>query len=80
MTERPMFGPETEPNAFVQWKGTNVCMDVRCVCGGGGHVDGFFAYTVKCGDCGRLYATPAYIELREITPEQNGGAQPLICE
>lgn len=47
-----------ETNAFIQWKGTDVCMDFRCECGEGGHFDGFFAYVVKCPGCGVLWEMP----------------------
>jgi hypothetical protein len=56
------------PHAFLQCMGTDVCMDFYCSCGGGGHIDGMFAYYVKCSDCGQVYASPAYI----------GGFVPLL--
>jgi len=33
------------PHAWIQWKGTDVCMDVRCSCGNHGHVDADFAFS-----------------------------------
>jgi hypothetical protein len=54
------------PNAFIQWKGTNVCMDVYCVCGDQFHVDADFAYAVQCRHCGRVYEMSAMIEMREL--------------
>ena len=36
------------PYAFIQWKGTNVCMDCFCVCGEDMHIDSSFAYAVMC--------------------------------
>lgn len=45
-----------QPNkTFIQWKGTDVCMDFRCECGHANHYDGYFAYVIKCGHCGSLY-------------------------
>ena len=58
-----------KPCAFVQWKGTDVCMDVRCKCGEGFHIDGFFAYSVKCHHCGTVYACSDHIELIELVEE-----------
>ena len=49
------------PHAFIQWKGTDVCMDFYCSCGGYGHIDGMFVYYIKCADCGQVYASPAYM-------------------
>ena len=59
------------PHAFVQWKGTDICMDVRCDCGDSFHIDDFFAYFVKCKSCGRVYETPCFIPLRAIDPEDS---------
>lgn len=47
-----------EASAFIQWKGTDVCMDFRCECGASGHFDGFSAYVVKCPDCGTEWEMP----------------------
>jgi len=46
---------ETTPRTFVQWKGTDVCMDFDCICGASGHIDGFFVYCVKCPKCGTVW-------------------------
>jgi hypothetical protein len=45
----------TELETFVQWKGTDLCMDVHCRCGTSSHIDGMFAYYVKCPNCGTVY-------------------------
>ena len=55
-----------KPHGWVQWKGTNVCMDIWCVCGEPGHVDASFAYNVKCPKCGRVYVCNGHIELIEL--------------
>ncbi len=54
------------PHAFVQWKGTDVCMDVRCICGDSFHIDSDFAYFLKCQACGRILETSYHIQLREV--------------
>ena len=46
------------PRAWVQWKGTNVCMDFHCECGAHCHFDGYFAYTVKCPHCATVWEMP----------------------
>ncbi len=56
-----------KPHGWVQWKGTDVCMDIHCKCGYHSHVDASFAYNVKCPQCGTMYACNPYIELVEIT-------------
>ena len=65
------------PHAFIQWKGTDVCMDCYCVCGDQFHIDADFAYAVKCSKCGRLYEMSSMIEMREVKPpEQWDGCDP----
>jgi len=49
--------PETG-EVFVQWKGTDACLDLHCVCGYHGHVDAEFAYGVQCYGCDRVYEMP----------------------
>jgi len=49
--------------ASIQWKGTDVCLDFSCACGGSGHVDGEFVYAIQCADCGTTYAMPRTVQL-----------------
>jgi len=56
-------------HAHIQWKGTDVCMDVYCVCGKSTHIDGEFAYNVKCTYCKRVYFVNGHIELIELKEE-----------
>jgi hypothetical protein len=58
------------PYAFIQWKGTDVCMDFKCLCGGQFHLDAYFCYKVRCGGCGREYEMSCHIEARLITEEE----------
>ena len=55
-------------NAYIQWKGTDVCMDVLCKCGKRFHIDGMFAYFVKCPHCQSVYKVgeSVSLELSEI--------------
>ncbi len=46
---------EGKPHGWIQWKGTEVCMDVHCACGELTHVDAEFAYNVQCPVCLRVY-------------------------
>jgi hypothetical protein len=61
-------------NVFVQWKGTNVCLDLHCVCGYHGHLDGDFAYYLRCGECGRVYRMPTTFEPVEMLGDKDWGA------
>ncbi len=56
--------PELQPpTAFIQWKGTDVCLDFTCECGWSGHVDAEFAYTIRCGGCQKVWALPHTVRL-----------------
>jgi hypothetical protein len=52
------FNATKKPSAFIQWKGTDVCMDFYCDCGAHCHFDGSFAYTVKCPHCDEVWQMP----------------------
>lgn len=52
------FDPKPRPSAFVQWKGTDICVDLHCECGYHGHFDGFFAYGLRCAECGKEWTMP----------------------
>lgn len=58
-----------EPSAYIQWKGTDVCMDFHCECGAGCHFDGDFAYYVKCPHCDQVWEMPHTIYPRKATGE-----------
>lgn len=62
------------PCARIQWKGTDVCMDVICKCGAMYHIDGEFCHFVKCPRCGKTFACAPEIALVEV---QNSDADPL---
>lgn len=55
-----------QPHGWVQWKGTDVCMDVHCKCGELTHADGNFCYHVKCGACGTVYMVNGHVEFIEV--------------
>lgn len=59
-----------EPHGWIQWKGTDVCIDLRCICGVLGHLDTDFMYNVKCKNCGRVYMVSGYVELVEWNKEE----------
>jgi hypothetical protein len=46
---------ESEVEMFIQWKGTDLCMDFWCQCGASCHFDGDFAYAVQCPHCRAIY-------------------------
>ena len=63
--------------ARIQWKGTDVCADVHCSCGKHSHLDGDFAYFVKCPHCGKVWAMAQSISLLEVPTDLDWEGQ---CE
>lgn len=57
---------EGKPHGWVQWKGTDVCMDVHCKCGYLSHFDGDFAYFMECPKCHTVYMCSGHIEFIEL--------------
>jgi hypothetical protein len=55
-----------DPHGWIQWKGTSVYMGLYCKCGHLSHIDGYFAYEVKCPKCGAVYFCNGHIELIEL--------------
>lgn len=58
--------PHPEPHGWIQWKGTEVCMDVHCECGALTHVDNEFCYHIKCYACGVVYECDGHITLHKL--------------
>lgn len=64
------YEEKPESRAFIQWKGTDVCMDIFCSCGTSSHLDGFFAYYVQCPKCGQIYENPHTVSLLPIAEHE----------
>lgn len=58
--------PSNGPYGWIQWKGTNVCMDIHCVCGAHQHFDGDFGYYFKMECCGTIYCVGQNVMLYEV--------------
>lgn len=54
-----------KPIGLVQWKGTDVCIDLHCSCGNRIHIDDYFVYYFRC-HCGKTYALDNTIHLIEL--------------
>lgn len=59
-----------DPHGWIQWKGTNVCIDLHCKCGKHSHYDGDFLYHWICPHCGVAFALGQNVKLIELTSEQ----------
>lgn len=57
---------EGHPHGWIQWKRTEVCIDIHCGCGVQSHYDGDFMYCIQCPHCERKYFTNGHIQLIEI--------------
>lgn len=55
---------------WIQWKGTEVCIDLHCDCGFLGHFDGEFFYYYECPNCKKKYAVGQNIKLIALTEKQ----------
>lgn len=55
------------PHGWIQWKGTDVCVDIHCKCGTLSHFDGEFMYSIQCPECKTIYFCNGHIELIEMT-------------
>lgn len=60
-----------KPRGWIQWKGTDVCMDLHCKCGGQFHIDCMFVYGWRCPKCKTIYMCNAHVEMIEVTAESN---------
>lgn len=71
MHER-VYGFEQEipmPRGWIQYKGTEICIDIHCNCGNSSHFDGDFAYALRCPHCSKVFALGQTIRLIELSEE-----------
>ena len=61
---------DNRPDAFIQWKGTDACIDLYCTCGEQFHFDGYFAYELTCGQCGQTYELPNMLRVHPVDPSR----------
>lgn len=71
--EFPFTTPATsEAEMFIQWKGTNLCMDFTCPCGATGHIDADFVHYVRCPKCGSTFQMGTQVIARRAEPGDIG--------
>jgi hypothetical protein len=58
----------SEPWGWVQWKGTDACVDLHCPCGTQWHEDGEFLYKVRCPGCSTEWFLNGHITLHATVP------------
>lgn len=62
--------PEGDAHGWIQWKGTDACIDLHCKCGHLEHLDAEFLYFYKCPACGAKYALGQVVKLIPLSDEQ----------
>ena len=62
------MGDDGRPEIFLQWKGTDACLDLYCTCGDQFHFDGYFASELTCGKCGQTYELPHMLAITPAEP------------
>lgn len=72
--------PGTDAEQFIQWKGTDVCLDFYCPCGAHGHVDGMFAHYVRCGACGATFELGTQVRARRLADGEVPHIDPMEAE
>ena len=65
--------PGTDAEMFIQWKGTDVCLDFYCPCGVHGHYDGDFAYNVRCSACGSVFQLGTQVRAMRVPDGETDG-------
>ena len=58
-------------NNFIQWKGTDICMDFYCECGVHNHYDGYFAYYIECSGCKQIYKLDTKVMMEKSKLNEN---------
>lgn len=66
---------ESTPYGWLQHKGTNLCIDLHCVCGELTHFDGDFLYNWVCPACKRHYATGSHLAMHEMSADEIAAAK-----
>jgi hypothetical protein len=64
------FDVSDQPHGWIQWKGTDVCIDLHCECGAHCHFDGDFLYHWECPHCHAKYAIGCNVKLIKLNAEQ----------
>lgn len=68
------------PKSFIQWKGTNVCIDLYCTCGKHSHYDGDFLYRWQCPACKKCWEMGTAVRMRPCEADDDWSIQhPELC-
>lgn len=62
----------SDAHMFIQWKGSEVCLDFDCACGESGHIDAAFVYFVRCPACGAVYEMGTQVIAKRVDDPADG--------
>lgn len=65
------FNTDNISSGWIQWKNTDVCIDLHCICGYHGHFDGAFFYFYQCPKCLTKYCIGQNIKLIPLTKQES---------
>ena len=66
--EEPLF--LGKPHGWIQWKGTDVCIDLHCSCGDQLHYDGEFLYYWRCPSCLKVWEMGTHVSVYEVQGQE----------
>lgn len=77
--------PGTDATMFIQWKGTDLCIDFQCPCESeenayAGHFDGYFAYYLQCPSCGAVYEMGTQVKARRLAEGEEPSGEPKMLD
>ena len=71
--------PKVNAYGAIQWKGTEVCIDLECSCGHQWHYDGWFSRSYfRCPKCGAGYAVGRIVKLIPLTAEDSAQVEDSV--
>lgn len=56
----------TDAHTFIQWQGTDVCLDFHCPCGAYLHFDTYLLFGVECGHCGSKFLLSSHVRAMRV--------------
>ena len=57
---------DSKLSGYIQYKGTDICIDLCCECGWNDHYDGYFCYGFTCPKCGQSYTLPDELNFTKV--------------
>ena len=77
--------PGSDATCFIQWKGTEVCVDFGCPClpeehQFSSHYDGDFMYYIQCPHCEAIYEVGTQVKFRRLGPDEKPQCEPKRAE